>query len=317
MSNDSLTRAERKRRLQEHIRVERRAVLVVNARSRQGAKAYRLAKDLLQRRGFTLDAAFPVRDPARLEEVVRGIVALNHRLIIIGGGDGTLSSIVDVLANREVVLGLLPLGTANSFARELGIPLRLKDAIDTIVDGRVADVDLALVNDDYFVNTAVLGLPAAVARATPHLLKKYLGKLAYLLVGTAKFFSYRSFQCRVIAEGRSMEFDALQVLLANGRYLGGVLTTPNAGAESRDILIQIMTGRSKWNLVRSWIAVILRRKPAPGIITELTVQNALIETDPAQYISIDGEVASQTPMRLAVAHEALNVMVPLSFDDRD
>jgi YegS/Rv2252/BmrU family lipid kinase len=308
---------ERKQRLQARIDIERRAVLVVNTRSRKGAFAYRRAKELLVRYGYTLDAAFPVRDPARLPEVVQGLVEAGHRLIVVGGGDGTLSSIVDLLAHREVALGLLPLGTANSFARELGIPISLEAAIEVIAQGRVADVDLALVNGDYFVNTATLGLAPAIAKSTPHGLKKYLGRTAYLIVGAVKFLSFRPFRVRIVEGGRRMEMDALQVLIANGRYLGGIVVAHDASPESRSVLVQIVVGDSRWNLVRAWWAAAIGRRPDPGTVAEFATSDAVIETEPRQYVSIDGEVAAQTPIHLTVAREALNVIVPAAFDDRD
>jgi YegS/Rv2252/BmrU family lipid kinase len=300
----------RKQALQARIQAERRAVLVVNTRSRQGALAYRQAKELLAQRGIALDGAYPVRDPARLQEIVRGVVEAGHALVIVGGGDGTLSSVVDLFADRDVVLGLLPLGTANSFARELDLPLALEGAIDVIAQGRVADVDLARVDGDYFVNTATLGLAAVVARSTPHVLKRYLGKAGYVLVGAAKFLAFRPFRVRVTEGARQREFDALQVLLANGRYLGGVLVAGNASPESRSVLVQVITGRSRWNLVQAWWAVVTRRPLGPAIAEEFTVTDALIETEPRQYVSIDGEVAARTPVRLTVAREALMLMVP-------
>src|SRR5690242_18809603 len=112
-------RARCKARLDAAISGERRAVLVVNTRSRSGRDLYADAKRLLTRAGLRIDAAYPVRDPVRLPEIVQGAIAQGHKLIIVGGGDGTISSVVDCFAHRDTVLGILPLGTANSFARAL------------------------------------------------------------------------------------------------------------------------------------------------------------------------------------------------------
>ena len=93
-----------------------------------------------------------------------------------------------------------------------------------IANGRVADVDMVLINGDYFVNTATLGLAPAIARSTPHTLKKFFGRAAYLLVGVVKFLSFRPFRVRITEGDHQRDFDALQVLLANGRYFGGMQT---------------------------------------------------------------------------------------------
>ena len=168
--------------LEQEIRQCRRAVLVVNTRSRHGARAYSEAKRLLAEGGITLDAAYPVRNAERLQAIVREEIAKGRKFIILGGGDGTISSVVDHFAYASVVFGVLPLGTANSFARTLGIPLDLAGAIDVLVNGKVANIDLAKINEDYFANGSSIGMPAIVGRATPHSLKKWLGRGAYGLV---------------------------------------------------------------------------------------------------------------------------------------
>ena len=160
-------RTERKRRLQAEIRAERVAALVVNTRSRRGARLYSQALRLLEKRGYTVDASYPVQDPGRLPAIVSSLIVDGHKLVIVGGGDGTISSVVDHFAYENVVFGLLPLGTANSFARTLSIPLSVAGAIDVIAHGKVVDIDLARINDDYFANTASIGVAPAVARAVP------------------------------------------------------------------------------------------------------------------------------------------------------
>ena len=106
---------------------------------------------------------------------MREEIAKGRKFIILGGGDGTISSVVDHFAYTRVVFGVLPLGTANSFARTLGIPLDLAGAIDVLVNGKVANIDLGKINEDYFANGSAIGMPAIVGRATPHSLKKWLG----------------------------------------------------------------------------------------------------------------------------------------------
>jgi hypothetical protein len=121
----------------EEIKESRSAVLVVNRRSRHGARAYSEAIRRLAETGIALDAAYPVRHAERMPEIVREEIAKGRKFIIIGGGDGTISSVVDHFAYTSVVFGVLPLGTANSFARTLGIPLDLTGAIDVLVNGKV------------------------------------------------------------------------------------------------------------------------------------------------------------------------------------
>src|SRR3712207_1148460 len=133
-----------------------RAALIVNTRSRSGERTFFEALDRLEEMGVSLGATYAIRDPVRLPETVREVLheGSDYRLLILGGGDGSVSSVVDFLANHRIVLGLLPLGTANDFARTLEIPADVEKACETIVKGKVVDVDLGLAGDNYYVNVA-------------------------------------------------------------------------------------------------------------------------------------------------------------------
>jgi YegS/Rv2252/BmrU family lipid kinase len=301
---------DRKAELERMLQAERRAVLVVNTHSRRGRQLYGRAKRLLGERGCRLEAAYPVHDPSRTPEIVAGAVAQGHRFIIVGGGDGTISSIVDALAHRDVVLGILPLGTANSFARTVGIPLVLEDAIDVLLNGKVADVDLGQINDDRFANAAAIGLPAKIARTVPPALKRWFGRVAYLITAIVQLIRHRPFRCTLSQPEGTRVFDALEVRVANGAYQGGVLVADEAHLESHDIVIHVIKGPSKLNLVRTWIRALLGRAPNPEEVEIVRCRDISIETDPQQYVSIDGEAVTQTPVRAAVDRQALLLMVP-------
>ena len=108
VSSPALDRRPEKAALEQEIKESRRAVLVVNTRSRHGARAYSEAKRRLAEAGIALDAAYPVRHAERLPEIVREEIAKGRKFIIIGGGDGTISSVVDHYAYTSVVFGVLP-----------------------------------------------------------------------------------------------------------------------------------------------------------------------------------------------------------------
>src|SRR5215208_5000840 len=98
-----------------------RAALIVNTRSRSGERTLFKAIDRLQELGVPLGVTYAIRDPARLPETVREVLddGSGYRFLILGGGDGSVSSVVDFMSNHDTVLSLLPIGTANDFARTL------------------------------------------------------------------------------------------------------------------------------------------------------------------------------------------------------
>src|SRR5689334_5144889 len=118
----------------------RQAVLIVNTQARSGRLQFRAAVDLLQDRGFELTEAVAARNPAKIPVIVREAILNGAPLVIIGGGDGTLSSTLSCFVGSSSVLGVLPLGTGNQFARDLGIPCDVVRACEILASGKVACV---------------------------------------------------------------------------------------------------------------------------------------------------------------------------------
>jgi diacylglycerol kinase (ATP) len=211
----------------------RRAALIVNTRSRSGERTFFEALDRLQEMGVPLGATYAIRDPVRLPETVREVLddGSGYRLLILGGGDGSVSSVVDFLAHHDVTLGLLPLGTANDFARTLGIPSDIEGACDAIANGKIVDVDLGLAGENYYVNVASVGLGVEATRALSPWLKKSAGPLAYPVAAVKAFLNHEPFSARLTfpdGDHEPVAYERLfQVAVGNGRlYGGGVVVAP-------------------------------------------------------------------------------------------
>lgn len=307
-----ISRDRAKAELAERIRTDGRAALVVNTKSRRGQSMYREAKRLLEERGIALKAAFPVRDPSRFPEIVAQCVEEGYPLVILGGGDGSISASMDSFANRPVALGLLPLGTANSFARTLGLPLDLAGAVDVATGGRVIDVDLGRINGHCFANAAAIGLQPAIARAVPHGLKKAAGRIGYLLIAAGVLSRLKPFRCTIsFDDGRTEEFsEALEVRIANGAYKGGILIAREADVESGDLVVHVVKGRSPTRLAKVWAQVVAGVPPQRDHLVAMRGTRFSVTTDPPRYVSIDGEAVTRTPIDVEIARQALHVMVP-------
>lgn len=287
--------------------VARRVVLIVNTRSRKGRKLFRHARKMLFERGVALHGAHAVRRPADLPRMVREAVADGADFIIVGGGDGSLSCAVDHVAGKDVVFGVLPLGTANSFARTLSIPQDLEGAIDVLLNGQPVAADLGRIDGDYYANAAAIGLPAVIGQDIPHNLKSWFGRIGYLAYAAWRLARYRGFSVTLSWGDQSRTYDAVEVRIANGSYLGGIEVVEEASVDSRDLVVQVVLGRSRFALVRAWVLSALGRKPR---VETLRATSFRIETDPCLPVSIDGEVLAKTPVTASVARGALKVMAP-------
>lgn len=292
-----------------------RAALIVNSRSRSGERAFFEALDRLHALGLPLGATYALRDPSRLRETVHHVLLEGNDLVILGGGDGSISSVVDELAYHEATLGLLPLGTANDFARTLEIPADVGGACDTIAEGKVVDVDLGLCGEDYYVNLASAGLSVEVTRALTPWLKRSTGALAYPIAAVRAFVRHEPFSARLTFPGgdhKPAEFDRLlQIGIGNGRfYGGGMVVAPAASMDDQSLDVYVIElGRR-----RDIIGVARYLKSGRFIeserVTHYLTSEVRLETEPELPINVDGELVAHTPQRFSIAHNALRVLVP-------
>jgi diacylglycerol kinase (ATP) len=141
---------------------KRKALFLVNRRARLGAQPIDDVRGLLQRGGIELVDVEPGQDDA-LSDLIRRRAG-DCDLVIVGGGDGTLNGAAPGLLEVSLPLGVLPLGTANDFARTIGLPLNPIEAAKVIVEGHLQPIDLGEVNGHLFFNVASIGFSAELAR---------------------------------------------------------------------------------------------------------------------------------------------------------
>ena len=287
----------------------RQAILVVNAASRRGTEAFAAARDALIAAGVELIDARAVDDPERLETEVTAAVE-RAPMVIVGGGDGTLSSAVDHFLGSGTVLAVLPLGTANSFARALGVPLDLDAAVEVIAHGSRKRIDLGDIDGDYFVNTASIGLSPMVAETVPHQLKKALGRFGYLIWAVRSAFAFQPFLLSIDDGDTRHRLWSTEVRIANGGHFGGVELVEAAELDSGEIVIEAVTGRSLLRLAWSWFAAVLRLSRRKTETAEFRGRQFHLKTRPKLYVSIDGELSKRTPITVRCARAAVEVAAP-------
>lgn len=289
------------------------AALIVNAKSRRGQKLFARACKEMRALPFPVDA-HAVEDPQELEATVTRALAKKPDLVVLGGGDGTISGLVDLLVGKDVILGVLPLGTANSFARTLGLPLDLDGAVRAIATGRRRRVDLGMIDDDYFVNAASLGLSPIIGRTVPHKLKRYLGRIGYLMWAIKCSVGFRPFRLVIQDGAQERRMWSTEVRILNGPYHGGVELSDNADIDTGEIVIQAVVGRSKPHLAWDWYAKFVKLRDKDARTQEFHGKMFRIDTKPRQRISIDGEVLAKTPVTVKIAAGAIEVAAPQEAD---
>lgn len=271
---------------------------------------FRDAVRKLEAAGIEIVARHAVRDPRQLVPTMRDAVRSGAPMVIVGGGDGSLSCTVDEVVEHDVVFALLPLGTANSFARTLGIPVDLDGAIAVIASGRRRRIDLGMINGDYFANCAAMGLAPMIGEGVPPGLKRWLGRIGYFLWSVWCLIRIHPFELTVDDGREKKTVWATEVRIANGSHHGGVELVEQAGLDTGEIVVQVVTGRSSLKLIWDWFAKYWKLPARNAATEEFHAPRLHLETRPRQRISIDGEVLARTPVTVEVAERAIEVVVP-------
>jgi diacylglycerol kinase (ATP) len=302
------------------------AVLVVNTKSRSGKEAFERALEALATRGVPLMSSHALNHPRRLKRVLDEAMAMGARRILVGGGDGTLSSAVSHLLGRDVTLGVLPLGTGNDFARSLGIPGTLEAGCDVIAQGYTARVDVGLANGRPFLNAASLGLATSIARKLTTRLKQRMGKLAYPMAAATQLWEHQPFRVRMKADTQSLELDVLHLVVGNGRYHGaGNMVAPDAALDDRRLHVYAIsapsaesgregTGLGQLEDVATLARVAMSLRSGEHVqhpaVTSLRTSRLYVEAEPVQEVNADGELIGRTPMLFELVPTALRVYAP-------
>lgn len=235
--------------------------------------------------------------------------------IVVGGGDGTISTVAGVLAGSGAPLGILPLGTLNHFARDLGIPAGIEDAIDIITAGEVREVDVGELNGRVFINNSSIGIyPYLVLdrerRTTPQGLPKPLATVLSAL-RALRHFPVRRVVIRL--EGRVEEHRSVSVFVGNNRY---GLSGASLGRRERldEGVLGVHVARQKGKLALLWLAA---RALAGGLdeprdLGSFEVTGVEIASGKGKVlVALDGEVdLLDAPLRYRIRPGALRVFAP-------
>lgn len=238
-------------------------------------------------------------------------------VVLAVGGDGTFAAVAGVLAHRDTMLAPLPAGTANGWAREMGIPIDVCRAASLLPTAHTKRVDVGVVStrseDHAFLATAGVGYDAAVIRDTPRDLKRWLGMGAYALAAARVFPGYVGGLVDISAAGSRVRSRALLVSIGNTRAYGGVLTMLPA-AENTDGLLDVCVFRG--HTLRDKVLHIVRtlrgRHTSAPNVSCLRLSQFTVASEPPLPVQADGDYVGTTPITVTCQRQALNVLLPVS-----
>jgi YegS/Rv2252/BmrU family lipid kinase len=247
-------------------------------------------------------------EPGQARALAADAVRQGYRTVVAAGGDGTINEVVNGLAGSDVALGVLPVGTMNVFAAELGLPKRLREAWRVILEGKTREVDLARANRQYFVQLAGVGLDAQVVKETTWDMKRKLGPLSYLL--SAAQVAARKPPKLLVHDGTRTEEGSF-VLIGNGRFYGGRLEFFRE-ARIDDGLLDVLVFKrmSHLDIARYMGNVLVGRHTTLPDVVYFQARKVRVESEEEVPVEVDGELATVLPVTFRIVSSKLKVLVP-------
>lgn len=178
--------------------------------------------EIHQRYGYSIDP-FRISFDYKLEDAFKDIND-EYKYILVAGGDGTVDQVVNCMKsnNLNLPLGILPVGTANDFAKLIGMPQNIEESCIQILNSCPKKVDIGKMNDKYFLNVASTGLFTDISQKTDTNLKNTLGKLAYYVKGIEQLPKFRKLNINVKSNEMNYDGDMFLMLVFNGRTAGNL-----------------------------------------------------------------------------------------------
>lgn len=290
--------------------MNKRALLLINRHSRHGDKSLSIIVEHFYNHDLELIIK-PVKSPEELGNIVREYQSYVD-LVIVGGGDGTLNSVVDSLVETNLPLAILPLGTANDLARTLKIPLTIKEACDVIVKGKLKKIDLGWVNGKYFFNVASLGLSVDITNKLSRGLKRRWGVLAYGITALQVISKTRPFHVTIFANQEEIKTKTVQIAIGNGRYYGGGMAIANdAAIDDQRLDLYSLEIRKWWQIFPLIWRLPKGQHNVLSCVRTIEAQEIEIHTRKSYDINTDGEITTISPAKFKVIPRALSVYVPI------
>lgn len=230
--------------------------------------------------------------------------------VVAAGGDGTINEVVNGLAGTSAALGLLPMGTMNVFATELGLPSGDLDACWRIIQaGHAREVDLPSANGKHFVQLAGIGLDAQAVKETSIAFKRNFGPLSYL-ISAAQIASRPPPHLTVTAEGLP-PIEGSFVLIGNGRLYGGPFPFFKRAALDDGLLDVLVFKRLSYlEIIKYLQDVIFRPVIYRPDVEYVQTKHLRVEAEEEVPVEIDGELIGNCPVEFLVQAQGLRVLTP-------
>jgi len=291
--------------------LRRQVLIIVNpaaGRSRLSRRRLDRVVAALERRGCAVVLRRAGPASGDIERLAREAEA-DFEIIVAAGGDGTLNAVVNGLAAAPRPIGLVPLGTVNVLAREIGLPRDPERLADLIAAGPARPIWPGRVGGRLFLTMASSGFDAETVAAVNPWLKRHVGRLAFAWAILVCLWRYRPAEISVRAAGA--DHRAATVIAAKGRfYAGSYVIAPRANLSEPMLDLVLLQRSGRLAVLRYLGGLLLGRVPERRDITVLRSREAFVSAAEAVPVQADGEIVAHLPILIAIAEQPLQLVQP-------
>ncbi|MDD3012337.1 MAG: diacylglycerol kinase family lipid kinase [Candidatus Gastranaerophilales bacterium] len=253
-------------------------------------------------------------EPLHAINLAKKAVQENFDIIVAIGGDGTITEVISGMIGSKAKLGIIPFGTGNMLAGNLGIPINIPKAIEIILNENSQKIDIGKINDRYFAFMAGCGFDAKIIGKVSKKKKRKLGFFAYFIEGFIQSIKpkYAVFKIK-LNNNRTIKVRGLATIIANsGDILGDLLSLfPNASFDDGllDLLIISPKGIIDY-LPIIWKIIIKQPYDKSKKIQYFQAKQIEIKTKPSLFVQADGDIIGKTPIYIEIVPKAIEILIP-------
>jgi YegS/Rv2252/BmrU family lipid kinase len=290
----------------------RRVLIIFNptSGSRRRGRLHRVIRALEEEAGAAVDLR--VTEKAGDAEVMarEGARAGHYDVIAAAGGDGTIDEVANGLGPDAPPLGVVPLGTANVFAAEIGLARGAGAIARTLLEGERRAIHCGRANGRRFLIMAGAGLDAEVVAALDPNLKRSLGKFSYVIETTRKMFRYRYPVLDVTLDGGEVIRAVTAVASKGRRYGGPYLFAPGADLARPDFEVVLFDKGGPWHVALYGIALVLGLLPRVPGVRHIAARTVEVTGPTGAPVQGDGDLIARLPLSIAIDPVPLTVLYP-------
>ncbi|MGH2351585.1 MAG: diacylglycerol/lipid kinase family protein [Chloroflexota bacterium] len=287
-----------------------RVVLLVNPVAGMRPAAVGEIETVLRSRGASVETVVTTQ-PGEGTAIARRTAARSVDVLLACGGDGTLNEAVNGLAGTDTALAVIPAGTMNVWAREVGIPADPARAAALLWTGERRRIDLGRAGERYFLLMAGIGFDADVAAQVTRPEKRRWGPLAYVGRGIVTAVRWPRQRMWLLIDGRPLRRRILFLVVGNTRLYGGVVNiTHRAVADDGLLDVCLFGGQGMAEKLAHALRIFTRSHTRHRTVEYYRVQRLTLVTRPRVSVQVDGDTIGTTPMTFEAVPRALKVVVP-------